>query len=755
MFPWEQGQCIDVRDRDAHSGCVGWEPGSGHDFINFRARDFKGWALPLVTHADYYVDFDYDSDYTDMSVRWSEPFYIQKYSTMQLPEAEGPTVESVMLRWAYLNYRYRYEIKPGSTAAWAGAGWSNANVYDADQTLQTWYPGYVKKNGSAHPAVYGRHSGMDDRFAGPNPHFPAAPAVAKAGLDRGHPWAVSQIFREDNSLVTTFPKGELKIALNPFAGVPWAESSPNVWGDPLNYRAASDACAPEMCRLPCTRPTSAPFRWSEQASWEQLAQHSAPVHTAVDGVLVSPLTLDPSTVAWQLDADFGPPTDADTTDALRPTLELPAGFNLVVDVAGSAIPRFEKVVVGCKARLEFDVGAGVAVTLEADSILVFGELVIGTVARPWPSHLLASIVLHGHRTLSQTLVAGKSSNLGGKVLAVLGKATMVLDRPRQPSWTTLAESTAAGATQIVVEGAVPWGVGDELIVTSTDLPLYRAGTPSETGGAGSRLQLASVEGRHDEFVTVASVAAAAGGGRSVITLKLGSGERENRLTQPRYVGSTSHANGAVTMAAHVGLVHTAKGGIVVSAVLDSELEEGDDWYKGYGGHVVVTQESFKPNSQEPARTVTGSLHAYGVEFKDMGQHNSEHAAVYFAYTVDPSAAPTTNAIDSCSVQSWAAGVVLHSADDVTVTNTVVARSYDMGIEVDDASDQATITGNLIVGNYRMPTDEFTATVCGFDDSCRCVQGQESGREGPQRVLREVLRGVLKECVRGLLEALEA
>jgi hypothetical protein len=774
MFPFDvagKAQCTAVRGYSAGGGCTGWEAGSGHDFINFRARDFKGWSIPLVTHADYYVDFDYTTDYTNMKVRWSEPFYIQTYSTTQNTNNVLTDVESVMLRWPYNSYRYRYKITPGTSTSWLGAqGWTNQNVYDADQNLQTWYTGYtttdtinsggeqnrirlaaaIRRRGRPIPpqtAVQPRHqreveayptagknsrrrrtgsrtSDADDRFEGDNSDFPNADAIDKAGLTRNHPWAVSQIFREDNTLTTTYKKGEMKISLNPFNGIDWTalkEGNTNAWGDPLNYYAASDACAPTMCIMPCSRELSAPHYWSGgENTWGAFKYYSDPISTEVDGVAVSPLSMAEVLVAWQLDDDLSSPVDNNLADTERPSIEIPAGFYMILDVDATQVPRFEKIVVGCNAKLEFDVSKGVNIGIEADNILVFGELTIGTSVMPWPSNLLASLTLHGHISLSQTLVAGANTNFGSKVLAVLGHVSMVSDRAQASTWTTLAVATRAGASQITVDGNMLWGVGDELIVSSTDFPLYRSGSPTENGDADPSIntQLPNVEGRHDEYVTIDTIAFDSARSVTVITLVAGSGDRQNTLSQPRFVGTSARGDGSfVFMAAHVGLVHSAAGGIIVSAELDSDLEAGNDWYKGFGGHIVVTQERFNAPG-ENARVVSGSLNAYGVEFKDMGQHNSEHSAIYFAYNIRPTQAPSTNVIDSCSLQSWSMGIVMHNADAITITNTVISRTYDNGIEVDRTSDAVVLTDNLIVGNYRMPTDEFSASVCGFDDSCR-------------------------------------
>ena len=95
------------------------------------AGDYYGWAIPVVTHANYYVDFDFTTDWKDMDLRWSEPLYLKHYST---PNEE----EQVLLRFPYIDYRYKYSVTNPAVGTSALA----------------WYPGLVHDLVSVSDARY-------------------------------------------------------------------------------------------------------------------------------------------------------------------------------------------------------------------------------------------------------------------------------------------------------------------------------------------------------------------------------------------------------------------------------------------------------------------------------------------------------------------------------------------------------------------------------------------------------------------------
>jgi hypothetical protein len=56
--------------------------------------------VPLATNHDYWADFDWHVDFQQLTVRWSEPWYLSEPANLPLGDEE-----SVLLRWPYVDYR--------------------------------------------------------------------------------------------------------------------------------------------------------------------------------------------------------------------------------------------------------------------------------------------------------------------------------------------------------------------------------------------------------------------------------------------------------------------------------------------------------------------------------------------------------------------------------------------------------------------------------------------------------------------------
>ena len=210
------------------AGCVGLD---GLDFINFRQSgtncgEFDGWAVPMVTHHDYYGDMDWHIDWQRLKLRWSEPYYFQEPYNLPM---EGE--ESAMLRWPYVDYRYRY---------------------------RTSYAG-----------IMGNEKPWNDHS------IPDGATEAKQ-LTRFDEFGAGLILREDDSLKTTGSMGEWKVALNPWLGV---DESRGANAYKIDIEALQ--CAPTMCGLPgdnsqCMtngawdNAKCPPIRWSDKATWTRL-----------------------------------------------------------------------------------------------------------------------------------------------------------------------------------------------------------------------------------------------------------------------------------------------------------------------------------------------------------------------------------------------------------------------------------------------------------------------------------------------------
>jgi cell migration-inducing and hyaluronan-binding protein len=66
--------------------------------------------------------------------------------------------------------------------------------------------------------------------------------------------------------------------------------------------------------------------------------------------------------------------------------------------------------------------------------------------------------------------------------------------PREPSWTRLAETAAAGATKIVLERPVSWRPGDRIVISSTELDPHQAEDVTIAAVDGNVIRLSTALG---------------------------------------------------------------------------------------------------------------------------------------------------------------------------------------------------------------------------------------------------------------------
>ena len=111
-----------------------------------------------------------------------------------------------------------------------------------------------------------------------------------------------------------------------------------------------------------------------------------------------------------------------------------------------------------------------------------GELEIGTADDPYTHN--ASITLTDE-------VPGEDLNTMGDRGIMLMNGTLNLHGDREHTWTQLAATAAAGATQIEVLDAGDWRVGDEIVLASTDFNPRQAERRQVTAISGNRLTLDS------------------------------------------------------------------------------------------------------------------------------------------------------------------------------------------------------------------------------------------------------------------------
>lgn len=216
------------------SGCAALD---SLDSVNFRVcgisgSEWNGWAVPMVTGHDYYGDIDWHMDFQKMTMRWSEPFYFDEPYNKPMENEE-----SALLRWPYVDYRYRFRTNYGGL----------------EGNEKPWY----------------------------DQQTPAEGELEAKQVDRFDSFGSAMMVREDESLRTTECCGEWKVAMNPWSGADW--SGANVEANKLLLGIDALQCGPSMCGLPgdnsaCMQKDGVtwdvkkcpPLKWSDRDTWKKL-----------------------------------------------------------------------------------------------------------------------------------------------------------------------------------------------------------------------------------------------------------------------------------------------------------------------------------------------------------------------------------------------------------------------------------------------------------------------------------------------------
>lgn len=142
-----------------------------------------------------------------------------------------------------------------------------------------------------------------------------------------------------------------------------------------------------------------------------------------------------------------PPREGDS-------IVVPKGETLIID---ASTPKLYVVIVeGTLTFLD-----GVDLTMDATYIVIReGKFTAGTWEEPRNSKL--TITLHG------TFQDRQLPEMGNKVIGCHQCTLDIHGTPRTPTWTLMSETAEAGATSILVDDAVDWQVGEEIIIASSD-----------------------------------------------------------------------------------------------------------------------------------------------------------------------------------------------------------------------------------------------------------------------------------------------
>ena len=200
-------------------------------------------------------------------------------------------------------------------------------------------------------------------------------------------------------------------------------STPRYSSSQHKIKVLSFQCPPEGCPLPPTATLRKPVLWSNPTSWA-----AGRVPRAGEDVLIN------------------------------------STMNILLDVSPPTLGTLT-----IEGRLTFiDFGLGSApLTLSAGQVVVWGELLIGNATTPYAGS--AHIVLYGSRASGGTVIIDDAiPPLGNKNIVVIG-SFVAIGATLDTAWTRLAQTAAAGSSQIILSRpAHSWVAGKSVVVTPTN-----------------------------------------------------------------------------------------------------------------------------------------------------------------------------------------------------------------------------------------------------------------------------------------------
>ncbi len=283
--------------------------------------------------------------------------------------------------------------------------------------------------------------------------------------------------------------------------------------------------------------------------------------------------------------------------------------------------------------------------LTSNWILVRGRLEIGSEAQPFQHRV--TITLTGPAT-------DNIMGVGAKLLGAVGGTIEIHGLPRA-GWTRLGATAAAGSNQLILDRAMPWVVGDHLVVASTDLDPLQAEEGIVTAVQGTTVTLQAA------------------------------------LLHPHFGVIQTYGGKPLDERAEVGLLSR---NVVIQGDAASEAA-------GFGGHVIAT--------------AGGVLHVEGVELTRMGQ--KKVLARYPMHWHMEGSVPGQYFRGSSVWHTYNRCVTVHGSSDATVQGNVCYDDIGHGYFLEDGGETGNLfednlgvlTRNPAAGQELIPSDVTPAT----------------------------------------------
>ena len=262
-------------------------------------------------------------------------------------------------------------------------------------------------------------------------------------------------------------------------------------------------------------------------------------------------------------------------------------------------------------------------------------------------------------------LAGEGKFLGAKCLAVVGQF-IAIGESKSTTWSRLNATAQAGQSVVSLRDQVNWNKGDQIVL-------------APTGYFGKEGHLWSDPSGGVEIHTISSIITSNGGTKLFLNSPL----------------NQTHLCTTVEGEFFCGAVGILTRSIQISSK-DSEDKSTSSF--GFGGHIAVVD--LIEGVDGVSSSFSGSVTLINVNFKNLGQMDSDRYAISFSY----SASHMSSVVANCSfTNSYSIAVYASGTNGLRVYNNVAVNLTQGGIFIDSTCNNFTISRNLMIATHQLPS----------------------------------------------------
>lgn len=618
----------------------------------------KRWIITVIANHTYEIKVDVPNDFEKLFLEYSTfADYVMEEFQWRTPVT--PIAEGIKVHINYSHWRDHFEGITGPMASWGARS-------------QTWFTDPT--------GALGREPMLSDGF-GDWSHKIWPEDCEQYNYNSE---AIREMcFRTDTEGYTSSSPSELKWVMNQQPDVPRAEGRVTTV---LSTHNASSVVMKNRNKLqqilhakecPVDGCVTMPVGWVDVAAISMRRWSNASSWTC--GRLSNVSTIDTCVVRADYEGHFtvGEHAVIASTISFRVPAENDDVIIAYIDRVQLDVrtPKLNWV----KVHGSLSVSTDLNTALIARSVVVWGELTVGTEEDPIAPGVAAGVELWGDDD-DHTVVVTEGLFAGSKTMVVMGTLSMVgtasAGQGDSSTWTKLAE-TATSTSTLIVQGDVSWWpVGSQVGVGSTEYPEQgRRGYSGKTETEVRRIAAAPVFDARSDRTTV---------------------QLDAVLNYTHFAGLVAETEGAGssqqwTKGVELSAVVTLLGGQsnVAFRTWEDTVEDG------HGATLMIA------GSRDGAHVAAATL--LNIEFIGAGKHLYQHPALHFKFLGN--AAQRKSRVERCVFsQSQAGAIVLDRSNNLDIVGNVFHRTYRSAVWINTncASNVISLVGNLALETLRHP-----------------------------------------------------